>query len=143
MATVTLHPNETLLRRDDTSLVEGRLVSRTGRCYLTSRRIIVESEPLLVGVAGLLSIISRTILRRAGAYGSRRQEIPLGRLTRVALSKYGLNQTIDLQTDEGPALRMVMGGKQRREWLRALDEALQAAGLERTLAASEGVWYVR
>ncbi len=139
---IILQSGETLLRRDAISLVEGRIASRTGVCYLTNQRIVILSESVLAGAAAAVSIIARSVLRRAKQLGKQKQEIPLRQLSRVSLSKYGVNQSVDIPLSDGTTLRMVMGAKQRQQWLAALDEALRAQGLER-IPEGEAAWRVR
>ncbi len=142
MATFTLQPGETLLRKDPVSLVGKRVVSRTGVCYLTSQRIVVDSESLLAGVGAAVSIITRAVLRKAGQLGAQRQEAALRQLGRISLGKYGINKTVDVPLSDGSTLRMVMNARQREQWLAALDEALAAQGLER-VAEGEETWRIR
>ncbi len=142
MSEITLFPNEALLRKDPVSLVEGRIVARTGVCYLTSRRLVVVSESILAGAAAAVSVIARTLLRKTAQLGSRRQEIALNNLIRVSLAQYGLNQSVDIPLGDGTSLRMVMGPKQRRQWLAALENALHAQGLA-LVPESEAAWRVR
>ncbi len=141
-AKFSLQPDEHLLRKDAVSLVEGRIVSRTGVCYLTDRRIVVISESMLAGAAAAVSILARTLLRKTKQLGTRQQEIPLKRVGRVSLSRYGVNKTVNIPLGDGSTLRMVMGPKQRQKWLAALDEALRAQGLERVQEGEE-TWRVR
>ncbi len=142
MSEISLSPNENLLRKDHVSLVEGRIVTRTGVCYLTSHRIVVLSESMVAGAAAAVSIIARTLLRKTAQLGSRRQEIALKNLTRVSLAKYGLNQSVDIPLGDGTTLRMVMNKKQRQQWLAALEEALRAQGLMLT-PEGKAAWRVR
>ncbi len=137
----TLAPRETLLRKDHVSLVEGRLAARTGVCYLTNQRLVVVSESVIAGAAAAVSIIARTLLRKASQLGTRRQEIALKNLTRLSLAKYGLNQSVDIPLGDGTTLRMVMGPKQRRQWLAALEDALRAQGRALT-PEGENTWRV-
>lgn len=142
MSEILLSPNENLLRKGRVSLVEGRIVTRTGVCYLTSHRIVVLSESMVAGAAAAVSIIARTLLRKTAQLGSRRQEIALKNLTRVSLAKYGLNQSVDIPLGDGTTLRMVMNKKQRLQWLAALEEALRAQGLMLT-PEGKAAWRVR
>ena len=142
MSEISLSPNENLLRKDHVSLVEGRIMTRTGVCYLTSHRIVVLSESMVAGAAAAVSIIARTLLRKTAQLGSRRQEIALKNLTRVSLAKYGLNQSVDIPLGDGTTLRMVMNKKQRQQWLVALEEALRAQGLMLT-PEGKAAWRVR
>ncbi|MCF6277839.1 MAG: hypothetical protein L3J16_03720 [Anaerolineales bacterium] len=137
-----LQAGEKLLRKDAVSLVEGKLVSRIGMCYLSDQRIAVLSEGLLVGAFGAVSVIVRTVLRKLKRYGSHRQEIALRQLTCIALSAYGLNKAVDISLGDGSVLRMVMGAKQRQQWLSALDGALASNELKR-VAESENIWRVK
>jgi len=142
MATLVLQTGETLLRKDFVSLVGKRVVSRTGVCYLTNQRIVVDSESLLAGAGAAVSIIARTVLRKAGQLGARRQEAALERLSRISLGKYGINKTVDVPLSDGTTLRMVMNARQRRQWLAALDQALAARGLRR-VPEGEEAWRIR
>jgi len=138
----TLQAGEKLLRKDPISLVEGKLAGRTGVCYLTSQRIVVDSESLLVGAFGVVSIIMRTVLRKMNQYGTRRQEIALRQLTRVSLAKYGVNKTVDIPLGDGDSVRMVFSAKTRTQWLEALDRALSGLGMER-VPDGENIWRTR
>ncbi len=142
MEHLVLQPEERLLRKDAVSLVGKKLVTRTGFCYLTNQRLIVDSEPLLAGAAGTVSIVARSVLRKVGQLRARRDEIALRQLTRVSLSRYGVNRAVDIPLGNGETLRLVMNTRQRKEWLAALDEALRGQGLQR-VAEDEGIWRVR
>jgi len=138
----SLQAGEKLLRKDPVSLVEGNLASRTGVCYLTSQRVVVDSESLLVGVFGIVSIIFRAILQKMNRFGTRRQEVDLRQLTRVSLGKYGVNKTINIPLYDGSSVRMVFSAKTRTRWLEALDQALNDLGMERVSEGGES-WMVQ
>ena len=139
---LVLQSGEQLLFRAPVSLVTGRLATRTGICYVTNRRIAVISESLVAGVSAAVSIISRSILRKANALGTREQEIPLKMLGRISLGKYGVGRTVDIPLGDGSQVRMVLNGKQTQRFLDALDSALAEQGLER-VAGGEDAWRVR
>lgn len=136
-----LHPGEQLLRKDPVSIVEGKLASRTGLCYITTQRVVVESEFLLAGVAGAVSIMMRAILKKFNQFGTRHQEIALSNLSEISLGKYGLNKTVDIAFEDGKKLRLVFSAKTREKWLNTLDEALSALGLQR-IEITANLWQV-
>ncbi len=139
---LVLQPGETLLRRDMVSLVEGRIVKRVGTCFLTDRRIVVLSEPLLLGVAAVVAILMRVFLRKARSRSQRRDEIALPHLTRLTLSRYGIRQSLDIALDNGRSLRLMMGGRQQEAWLATLEQALQAHD-RRLVSTGPTTWQVR
>jgi len=136
-----LYPGEQLLRKDPVSIVEGKLASRTGVCYITNQRIVVDSEFLLAGVAGAASIIMRAILKKFNQFGTRRQEIALSNLSEISLGKYGLTKTVEIAFEDGKKVRLVFSAKARDKWLKTLDEALSALGLQRTEITGD-LWQV-
>ncbi len=137
-----LQPGEELLFKVPVSLVTGRLATRTGMCYLTNRRIVVDSETLMAGVSAAISILARTALRKLKLLGARRQEIALRELTGVEVQKYGLGQTVNIPLNDGTQVRMVLGDKSRQQFLQTLEAALRDLGLE-LLPEQENVWRVR
>ena len=141
-AQLTLQPGEELLFKVPVSLVTGRLATRTGMCYLTNRRIVVDSETLIAGVSAAVSILARTGLRKLKLLGTRRQEIALRELTGVEMQKYGLNQTVNIPLNDGTQVRMVLGAKSRQQFLQTLEAALRDLGLE-LVPKRENAWRVR
>ncbi len=141
-AKLTLQPGEELLFKVPVSLVTGRLATRTGMCYLTNRRIVVDSETLIAGVSAAISILARTGLRKLKLLGTRRQEIALRELTGVEMQKYGLNQTVNIPLNDGTQVRMVLGAKSRQRFLQTLEAALRDLGLE-LVPKRENAWRVR
>ncbi len=141
-AKLTLQPGEELLFKVPVSLVTGRLATRTGMCYLTNRRIVVDSETLIAGVSAAISILARTGLRKLKLLGDRRQEIALRELTGVEMQKYGLNQTVNIPLNDGTQVRMVLGAKSRQQFLQTLEAALRDLGLE-LVPKRENAWRVR
>ncbi len=141
-AKLTLQPGEELLFKVPVSLVTGRLATRTGMCYLTNQRIVVDSETLLAGVSAAISILARTVLRKLKLLGTRRQEIALRELTGVEMQKYGLNQTVNIPLNDGTQIRMVLGAKSRQRFLQTLEAALRDLGLE-LVPKQENAWRVR
>jgi hypothetical protein len=136
-----LHPGEQLLRKDPVSIVAGKLASRTGICYITNQRVVVDSEILLAGVAGAISILMRAILRKFNQFGTRHQEIALSNLSEISVGKYGLNKTVDIVFEDGEKVRLVFSAKTREKWLNTLDEALSAFGLQRVEVMTD-LWQV-
>ena len=141
-AKLTLQPGEELLFKVPVSLVTGRLATRTGMCYLTNQRIVVDSETLLAGVSAAISILARTVLRKLKLLGTRRQEIALRELTGVEMQKYGLNQTVNIPLNDRTQIRMVLGAKSRQRFLQTLEAALRDLGLE-LVPKQENAWRVR
>ena len=141
-AKLTLQPGEELLFKVPVSLVTGRLATRTGMCYLTNRRIVVDSETLMAGVSAAISILARTALRKLKLLGARRQEIALRELTGVEVQKYGLGQTVNIPLNDGTQVRMVLGDKSRQQFLQTLEAALRDLGLE-LVPKRENAWRVR
>ncbi len=137
-----LNDGEKLLWKDSISLVEKRLVSRIGICYLTNQRIVVDTQSLIRGLAGAFSALARALLLNSKQFGTQRKEISLRKMTRISFSKYGLNQALIIPLGDGTEIRLVMGPKQRRQWLAAFDQALQAQRLER-VPYGEETWRVR
>ncbi len=141
-AQLTLQPGEELLFKVPVSLVTGRLATRTGMCYLTNQRIVVDSETLIAGASAAVSILARTALRKLKLLGTRRQEIALRELTGVEMQKYGLNQTVNIPLNDGTQVRMVLGAKSRQQFLQTLEAALRDLGLE-LVPKRENAWRVR
>lgn len=139
---LALQPGEEVLFRAPISLVTGKLATRTGKCYVTTQRIIVDSESFAAGAAASVSIISRAILRKTKALGARRQEISLKRLGRVSLGKYGLSRTVDIPLEDGSQLRMVLGNRLTKRFFDALDDALARQEWER-VPDGEDSWRMR
>ncbi len=141
-AKLILKPAEDLVMQVPVTLVTGKLATRTGTCYLTTLRVVVDSEPLAAGAAAAVSILARTVLRKTQLLGSQRQEVALHKLTGLSLGRYGVGQTLDLSLPDGLSLRMVLGKRKIDEFLQKLDEALAAQRLVRQ-ASGENAWKIR
>ena len=141
-AKLILKPAEDLVMQVPVTLVTGKLATRTGTCYLTTQRVVVDSEPLAAGAAAAVSILARTVLRKTQLLGSQRQEVALHKLTGLSLGRYGVGQTLDLSLPDGSSLRMVLGKRKIDEFLQKLDEALAAQRLVRQ-ASGENAWKIR
>ena len=139
---IVLQPEEKILFKSPVSLVTGKLVTRTGVCYLTTQRIVVVSEALLAGAAAGVSILASALLRKTKRLGTQTQEIQFRYLGNVKLSSYGLNKTVDIRLEDGSWLRIAFSAKGRRNFLQALDDALRAHGLQR-VAEGEDSWWVK
>ena len=140
---ILLQPGETIVRKDAISVLHNGVATRVGECYLTNRRIVVASAPSAVGIATPLSALGSLLFGKLKARLTQEEQFPLHELHEIALSKYGLNKTIDLYSADGHTARMVMGPKQRQQWLEALDRVLQAEGLRRVQADAPEHWWIR
>ncbi len=140
---IHLQPNERILKTDDISVVRNGIASRIGKCYLTNARIVLTSTPTALGVATQLSAIGSLLFGKARARATQEESFPLRELQEIALSKYGLNKTIDLHGVDGSVARMAMGAKQRQRWLAALDQVLHAQGLQRVESGEAERWLIR
>ena len=135
-----LQAGEQLLRRDAASFVQGPMRVRPGTAYLTSRRVVAESTPLLVGTLSVLSAIGRAIARKV--VRPEWVEVPLSNLVRVSRERYGMNPNVlAFSTGGEPVLRVALSGRQFRGWLEALDQALEAQG-KALLEEGEDTWRV-
>ncbi len=137
-----LQPGEELLFQVPVSLVTGRLATRTGMCYLTNRRIVVDSETLIAGVSAGISILARAVLRKLKLLGTRHQEIALSELSGVTVQKYGLGQAVNIPLNDGTQVGMVLSAKSRQRFLQTLEAALHELGLE-LVSDHENAWRVR
>ncbi len=142
MEKFALQSGEQLLFREPVSLVTGRMATRTGVCYLTTQRIVIDSESLVAGSAAAVSIILRTLLRKTKVLGAQRQEIPFSKVGRISLGKYGIGRTVDIPLGDGSQVRMVLGKKATQRFFEALDGALAEQGWER-VAEGEDSWRLR